>query len=55
MCIRDSYKLLLKAYKVKKVGVEEALKKFKEKEGPGPANMRQMQIDDIKKSPIYLC
>ena len=42
---------LSKTYKVKKVGVEEALKKFKEKEGPGPANMRQMQIDEIKKSP----
>ena len=27
------------------------VKKFKEKEGPGPANMRQMQIDEIKKSP----
>ena len=30
--------------------MEEALKKFKKKEGTGPANMRQMQIDEIKKS-----
>ena len=49
--VPECYGRLTKAYKVKKVGVEEALKKFKEKEGPGPANMRQMQIDEIKKSP----
>ncbi len=46
----ECYGRLTKMYKVKKVGVEEALKKFKEKDGPGPANMRQMQIDEIKKS-----
>ena len=49
--VPECYGRLTKAYKVKKVGVEEALKKFKEKEGSGPANMRQMQIDEIKKSP----
>ena len=41
---------LTKTYKVKKIGVEEALKKFRKKDGPGPADMRQMQIDEIKKS-----
>ena len=30
--------------------IVEKLKKFKEKDGPGPANMRQIQIDEIKKS-----
>ena len=49
--VPECYGRLTKAYKVDKVGVEEALKKFKEKEGPGPANMRQIQIDEIKKSP----
>ena len=49
--VPECYGRLTKAYKVNKVGVEEALKKFKEKEGPGPANMRQMQINEIKKSP----
>ena len=48
--VPECYGRLTKMYKVKKVGVEEALKKFKEKDGPGPANMRQMQIDEIKKS-----
>ena len=48
--VPECYGRLTKAYKVNKVGVEEALKKFKKKEGPGPANMRQMQIDEIKKS-----
>ena len=48
--VPECYGRLTKMYKVKKVGVEEALKKFKEKDGPGPANMRQMQIDQIKKS-----
>ena len=49
--VPECYGRLTKAYKVKKVGVEDALKKFKEKDGPGPANMRQMQINEIKKSP----
>ena len=40
---------LSKKYKVKKVGPEEALKKFAKKY-PGPAELRQRQIDNIKKS-----
>ena len=40
---------LSKKYKVKKVGPEEALKKFAKKY-PGPAVLRQRQIDNIKKS-----
>ena len=42
--VPECYGRLTKMYKVKKVGVEEALKKFKEKDGSGPANMRQKQI-----------
>ncbi len=49
--VPECYGRLTKAFKVKKVGLDKALKKFKEKEGPGPANMRQMQIDEIKKGP----
>ena len=48
--VPECYGRLTKAYKVEKIGVEEALKKFKEKEGSGPANMRQRQIDEIKQS-----
>ena len=48
--VPECYGRLTKAYKVEKVGVENALKKFKEKDGPGPANMRQRQIEEIKKS-----
>ena len=48
--VPECYGRLTKAYKVKKVGVEDALKKFMEKAGPGPANMRQRQIEEIKKS-----
>ena len=48
--VPECYGRLTKNYKVKKVGVEEALKKFKKKDGPGPADMRQMQIDEIIKS-----
>ena len=40
---------LSKKYKVKKVGEEKALEKFKKKR-PGPAELRQRQIDNIKKS-----
>ena len=48
--VPECYGRLTKNYKVKKVGIEEALKKFKKKDGPGPADMRQMQIDEIIKS-----
>jgi len=48
--VPECYGRLTKTYKVKKVGVKDALKKFEKKDGPGPANMRQMQIDEIKKS-----
>ena len=41
------YGHLTKNYKVKKIGVDEALKKFREKDGLGPADMREMQIDEI--------
>ncbi len=44
------YGRLTKNYKVKKNGVEKALKKFRKKDGQGPADMRQMQIDEIVKS-----
>ncbi len=40
---------LSKKYKVKKVGEEKALENFKKKR-PGPAELRQRQIDNIKKS-----
>jgi predicted esterase len=39
---------LSKKYKVKKVGEEKALEKFRKKK-PGPAELRQRQIDNIKK------
>ncbi len=45
--VPECYGRLTKNYKVKKVGAEEALKKFRKKDGPGPADMRQMQIDEI--------
>ena len=48
--VPECYGRLTKNYKVKKIGVEEALKKFKKKDGLGPADMRQMQIDEIIKS-----
>ena len=48
--VPECYGRLTKNYKVKKVGVEEALKKFKKKDGSGPADMRQMQINEIIKS-----
>jgi len=44
------YGKLTKMYKVKKVGVEKALEKFRKKDGQGPADMRQKQIDEIKTS-----
>ena len=48
--VPECYGRLTKTYKVKKIGVEEALKKFRKKYGSGPADMRKMQIDEIKKS-----
>ena len=48
--VPECYGKLTKMYKVKKIGVDEALKNFKEKDGSGPANMRQKQIDEIKQS-----
>ena len=44
------YGKLTKNFKVKKIGVEKALEKFKKKDGSGPADMRQAQINEIKKS-----
>ena len=48
--VPECYGRLTKTYKVKKIGIEEALKEFRKKDGSGPADMRQMQIDEIKKS-----
>ena len=45
----ESYADWAKQYKVKKVGSEEALAKFAKKY-PGGAELRQRQIDNIKKS-----
>ena len=44
------YGKLSKNYKVEKVGVKKALENFRKKDGSGPADMRQNQIDEIKKS-----
>ena len=44
------YGKLSKNYKVKKIGVEKALEKFRKKDGQGPADMRKKQIDEIKMS-----
>ena len=44
------YGKISKDFKVKKVGIDKALEKFRKKEGSGPADMRQAQIDEIKKS-----
>ncbi len=44
------YGKLSKRAKVKKVGVDKALEKFREKAGDGPADLRQDQINEIKKS-----
>ena len=43
------YGELSKKYKVKKVGIEKALEKFKKKR-PGPAYLREKQIKDISKA-----
>tara|TARA_B110000003_G_C16567802_1_gene503102 strand:- start:271 stop:1200 length:930 start_codon:yes stop_codon:yes gene_type:complete len=44
------YGKISKDFKVKKVGIDKALEKFKKKEGSGPADMRQKQINEIKES-----
>ena len=44
------YGKISKDFKVKKVGIDKALEKFRKKEGSGPADMRKAQIDEIKKS-----
>ena len=44
------YGKISKNFKAKKVGVEKALEKFRKKDGDGPADMRQKQLDEIKKS-----
>jgi len=44
------YGEISKDFKVKKIGVEKALEKFRKKEGSGPADMRQKQINEIKQS-----
>ena len=44
------YGKISKDFKVKKLGIEKALEKFKKKEGSGPADMRQSQINEIKQS-----
>ena len=44
------YGKISKTTKVKKLGIEKALEKFKKKEGSGPADMRQSQINEIKQS-----
>ena len=43
------YGELSKKYKVKKIGIEKALEKFKKKR-PGPAYLREKQIKDISKA-----
>ena len=44
------YGKISKDFKVKKLGIEKALEKFIKKEGSGPADMRQSQINAIKQS-----
>ena len=44
------YGKISKDFKVKKLGIEKALEKFIKKEGSGPADMRQSQINEIKQS-----
>ena len=44
------YGKLTKQTKVEKIGIEKALKKFRKKEGDGPADLRKSQIDEILKS-----
>ena len=44
------YGKLSKKMKVKKVGIDKALEKFRKKEGDGPADLRQSQIKEIQNS-----
>jgi len=44
------YGKISKNFKVKKVGTEKALEKFRKKEGDGPADLRIKQINEIKQS-----
>ena len=44
------YGKLTRSTKVKKVGIEKALEKFRKKSGDGPGDMRQSQINEILKS-----
>ena len=44
------YGKLSRKFKAEKLGVEKALKKFRKREGSGPADMRQKQINEIKQS-----
>ena len=44
------YGMLTENTKVKKIGVKKGLEKFRKKWGDGPANLRQNQINEIKKS-----
>ena len=44
------YGMITKNAKVKKVGIKKGLEKFRKEDGDGPANLRQNQINEIKKS-----
>ena len=44
------YGKISKKMKVKKVGIDKALEKFRKKEGDGPADLRIKQINEIKQS-----
>ena len=44
------YGMITKNAKVKKVGIKKGLERFKKEDGDGPANLRQNQINEIKKS-----
>jgi len=48
--MHECYGKISREFKVKKVGVDKALEKFRKKEGSGPADMRQTQINEIKES-----
>jgi len=44
------YGKISKRFKVEKVGVEKALENFRKKDGNGPADLREKQINEIKQS-----
>jgi len=44
------YGMVTEKDKVKKVGIKKGLEKFRKRNGDGPANLRQNQINEIKKS-----